>query len=80
MTSRAAQHCLAGRMWPVGPRLESPALRYWPYTWIHYLINVMPLAAHMLNIPVLALPIKLPNEYNGNCGPYVEHYGTCPTH
>ena len=26
MTLRAAQYCLAGRMWPVGRRLESPDL------------------------------------------------------
>ena len=26
MTSRAAQHCLAGRMRPMGRRLESPGL------------------------------------------------------
>ena len=26
MTSRAAKYCLAGRMWPVGRRLESPGL------------------------------------------------------
>ena len=27
MNSRAAQYCLAGRMWPVGRRLESPGLK-----------------------------------------------------
>ena len=26
MTLRAAQNCLAGRTWPVGRRLESPAI------------------------------------------------------
>ena len=29
MTSRAAQNCLAGRMQPVGHRLESPELDLW---------------------------------------------------
>ena len=28
MTSRAAQYCLAGRMRPVGRRLESPAVGF----------------------------------------------------
>ena len=26
MTSRTAQYCLAGRMWPMGRRLESPVI------------------------------------------------------
>ena len=33
MASPAAQYCLAGRMWPVGNRLESHARREWEKTW-----------------------------------------------
>ena len=40
MTSWAAQYYLAGRMWPVGRRLESPALDMGPLVFVSQIDRV----------------------------------------